>query len=96
MGFVSSVPASHPGPRGFVRGGSAVGAIGRDELRRGVKAWFFLAMALSQTGDKDQARPWYDRAVDWMEERRPKDPELRRLRDEAAAVLGLSRACYEV
>jgi tetratricopeptide (TPR) repeat protein len=50
--------------------------------------WFFLAMAHWQLGDKEQARRWYDKAVCWMDQHRPKDKELRRFRDEAAALLG--------
>jgi serine/threonine protein kinase len=49
--------------------------------------WFFLAMARWQLGDKEQARRWYDKAVCWMDQHRPKDEELRRFRDEAAALL---------
>jgi hypothetical protein len=47
-------------------------------------------MALRQAGDKDQAQLWYDKATGWMEQNTPKNPELLRLRAEAAAVLGLS------
>jgi uncharacterized protein HemY len=32
---------------------------------------FFLAMAHWQLGDKEQARQWYDKAVQWMDEGRP-------------------------
>ena len=28
--------------------------------------WFFLAMAHWRLGDKDEARMWFDRAVEWM------------------------------
>jgi serine/threonine protein kinase/tetratricopeptide (TPR) repeat protein len=80
------------------RAGSAKEAI--QPLRRSVEMtsggaveiWFFLAMALSRTGDEDQARIWYDKATDWTAKKRPKDPELLRLRTEAAALLGLSDA----
>jgi tetratricopeptide (TPR) repeat protein len=63
------------------------------QLGRGGDAadWFFLAMAHWQSGAKDKARPWYDRAVGWTEKNGPKDEELGRLRAEAAALLGLSR-----
>jgi tetratricopeptide (TPR) repeat protein len=54
-----------------------------------VKIWFFLAMALSRAGDRDQARLWYDKATGWMEKNGPKDPRLLRLRAEAAALLGV-------
>ena len=38
------------------------------EFRSGgdAQAWFFLAMAHWQTGDKGQSREMYDRAVRWM------------------------------
>jgi hypothetical protein len=52
-------------------------------------AWFFLAMAHWQRGDKKQARQWYDTAVRWMEKNKPQDDELRRFRAEAAALLGV-------
>lgn len=51
---------------------------------------FFLAMARYQRGRKDQARQWYDRAVDTMEKNHSQDDELRRFRAEAAALLGLA------
>jgi serine/threonine protein kinase/Flp pilus assembly protein TadD len=34
---------------------------------------FFLAMAHWQLGEKDKARDWYDKAVDWMEKNQPQD-----------------------
>ena len=37
----------------------------------------------------DTARNWYDRAVRWMNQRAPRDPELIRFRAEAATLLGL-------
>jgi hypothetical protein len=51
--------------------------------------WFFLAMAHWQQGDKEQARTWYGRAVQWMEKNRPQDGELRRFRAEGAALVGI-------
>src|SRR5262249_32007080 len=51
--------------------------------------WFFLAMALRQLGDAGKARPWHDRAIQWMDENRPHDQQLRRLRAEAAALFGI-------
>jgi tetratricopeptide (TPR) repeat protein len=50
--------------------------------------WFFLAMAHWQLGEKDQARQWYDRAVQWMDKNRPKEEQLRRFCAEAAELLG--------
>jgi tetratricopeptide (TPR) repeat protein len=56
---------------------------------------FLLAMAHWRLGDKDQARKWYNRAVQWMEnnEQRALDEELRydlvRFHEEAAQLLGI-------
>jgi serine/threonine protein kinase/WD40 repeat protein/Flp pilus assembly protein TadD len=50
---------------------------------------FFLAMAHWQMGDQGEARPWYNRAVQWMEQHRPNDEELRRFRAEASELLGI-------
>jgi superkiller protein 3 len=33
--------------------------------------WFFLATAHWQLGDKDKARAWFDRAVQWMDKNQP-------------------------
>jgi tetratricopeptide (TPR) repeat protein len=49
--------------------------------------WLFLAMAHWQQDDKDEARTWYDKAVEWMDKNRPKDEELARFRAEARALL---------
>jgi serine/threonine protein kinase/Flp pilus assembly protein TadD len=51
--------------------------------------WFFLAMACWQLGNKQDARKWYDQAIEWMDKHKPKDETLRAFRKEAAAVLGL-------
>src|SRR5262249_1574765 len=50
---------------------------------------FFLAMAHWQLGEKDKARQWYDRAVEWMDKNQPKNEDLRRFRAEAAELLEL-------
>src|SRR5262249_54756276 len=49
--------------------------------------WFFLAMAHGRLGDRDQARVWLDRAVQWADKFQPQDEELRRFRAEAEARL---------
>jgi serine/threonine protein kinase/Flp pilus assembly protein TadD len=49
--------------------------------------WFFLAMAHWRLGEKDKARQWYDRAVQWMDKKMSKDKELGRFRAEAAELL---------
>jgi serine/threonine protein kinase len=61
-----------------------------DRRRGGDPAdWYFLAMAHRQLGHPAEARSWYDRAVQWMEQRQSKDQELRGFRAEAAALLGV-------
>jgi serine/threonine protein kinase/tetratricopeptide (TPR) repeat protein len=49
--------------------------------------WFFLAMAHWQRGERDEPRRLFDQSVQWMEKNNPKDPELRRFREEAAKLL---------
>jgi tetratricopeptide (TPR) repeat protein/serine/threonine protein kinase len=51
---------------------------------------FFLAMAHWRSGNKDEARRWYDRAVGWMDKNQPKNDELRRFRAEASELLELT------
>ncbi len=62
------------------------------QLRAGgvASGQFFLAMAHFQKGRKDQARNWYDRAVNAMEKYHSQDDERRRFRAEAEALLGLA------
>jgi len=50
---------------------------------------FFLAMSHWQLDEREQARRWYDQAVQWMEKNKPNDGDLRRFRAEAAEVLGI-------
>jgi serine/threonine protein kinase/tetratricopeptide (TPR) repeat protein len=59
------------------------------ELRKGGDSfdWFFLAMAHWKLGEKDKACQWYDRAVQWMEEKRPASEELRRIRNESEELV---------
>jgi tetratricopeptide (TPR) repeat protein len=57
--------------------------------RRDPWAGVRLAIAHGKLGHKQDARRWYDRAVGWMDQRKSRDEELRRLRAEAAALLGL-------
>jgi tetratricopeptide (TPR) repeat protein len=66
----------------------AVEALDRSaELRQGGGPydWLFLAMTHWQLGDKDEARKWYDRAV----ERMSMNEELWPVRAEAAALMGV-------
>jgi tetratricopeptide (TPR) repeat protein len=59
------------------------------ELRNGGESneWFYLAMARAHLGEKEQARKSYERAVQWMDKNRPKDPELGRVRAEVQGQL---------
>jgi serine/threonine-protein kinase len=54
--------------------------------------WFFLAMAHWRLGDRDKARTWFDRAVQWMDRQMPYDDELRRFRAETEAMLATASA----
>jgi tetratricopeptide (TPR) repeat protein len=49
---------------------------------------FFLAMAHWKAGRKDEARRWYDKALNWAKKGKP-DEETQRFHAEAAALLGL-------
>jgi serine/threonine protein kinase/tetratricopeptide (TPR) repeat protein len=49
--------------------------------------WFLLAMAHAHLGHATDARAYFDRAVAWTEEHKPRDTELRRFRKEAADLL---------
>jgi tetratricopeptide (TPR) repeat protein len=51
---------------------------------------FFLAMAHGRLGAKDEAARCYERAAAWMDNHQPDSRSLRRVRAEAAAVLGRS------
>jgi tetratricopeptide (TPR) repeat protein len=51
--------------------------------------WFVLAMAYWQIGEKDKAREWCDRAVQWMDKNEPTNEDLRRFRAEASELLQL-------
>ncbi len=61
------------------------------ELREGGDSfdWFFLAMAHEKLGDKEQARKWRDRAIQWMEKNNARNRELSAFRAEAAQLLGV-------
>ncbi|MGI8981909.1 MAG: tetratricopeptide repeat protein [Pirellulaceae bacterium] len=51
--------------------------------------WFPLAMAHWQLGEKEKAREWYDRAVEWMDKNAPADKGLVRFGAEAAELLNV-------
>jgi serine/threonine-protein kinase len=50
--------------------------------------WCFLAMAHWRLGDRDKARSWFQRAVEWIDKYKSHDEELRRFRAEAEEMLG--------
>jgi tetratricopeptide (TPR) repeat protein len=52
---------------------------------------FFLAMAHGQLGDKEQARKWHEKAVEWMEKNANANEELQRFRLEAEELLELEK-----
>jgi tetratricopeptide (TPR) repeat protein len=52
--------------------------------------WFFMAMALARRGESSRAREFYDRADRWMARSNALDGELRRYREDAAALLGIN------
>jgi tetratricopeptide (TPR) repeat protein len=56
--------------------------------------WFFLAMAHWQLGEKEKARKWYEKAIEWMDKNQKQleqnkllDEELRRFKTEAEELL---------
>jgi serine/threonine protein kinase len=61
-----------------------------DSIRRGgnsADTRFFLAMARAQANELDQAKKIYDEADRWMRENHSEDPNFKRFREEAAAVI---------
>jgi serine/threonine protein kinase/WD40 repeat protein len=72
----------------------AVAALDKSmDLRKGGDSfdWFFLAMAHWQLGAKDEARKWYDKAVEWMAKNAKDNDELRRFRGEAEELLEIKK-----
>ena len=51
--------------------------------------WLFLAMAHWQLGQQEDARRWYEKAAQWINDNKCKDAEFLRFRAEAAALLGI-------
>ena len=52
--------------------------------------WFFLAMAHRKMDHQEEARTWYDKAVEWTRSNDPLDEELHRLCAEASKLLGVA------
>ena len=63
------------------------------QLRSGgdSRDWFCLAMVQRQLGDPEKARHWYDQAVQWLEQNKPRAAELDRMRVDAATLLGIQQ-----
>jgi tetratricopeptide (TPR) repeat protein len=63
------------------------------ELRQGGDGfdWFFLAMTHWKLANKDEARKWYDKGVQWMEKHAKQNEELRLFRSEAQALLEIKK-----
>ena len=57
--------------------------------------WFVLAMAHWQLDQKEEARKWYDEAVEWMDKNSPQDKFLLPFRAEAAKLLDLESQAVE-
>jgi tetratricopeptide (TPR) repeat protein len=53
----------------------------------GSREWFVLAMAHWQLGNNDEARQWYDKAVDRMAKKNAKDEQILSFQKEAAELL---------
>jgi tetratricopeptide (TPR) repeat protein len=49
---------------------------------------FFLAMTYWNQGQQKEAQEMYNRAVAWMDQHKPNDPELRKFKNEAKSLLG--------
>ena len=63
------------------------------DLRSGGDAndWFFLAMSHWQSGNKAEARKWYDKAGEWIVANPSPNEELDQFRREAADLLGVAQ-----
>lgn len=55
------------------------------------RQWFLLAMTQWHLGNKQEARKWYDQAVDWMEKNNANHEELRRFRKEVEGTTGFRK-----
>ena len=57
---------------------------------------FVLAMTHWRLGNKDEARKWYDKAVEWMAKNKPEDVQLRRYQTEAAELLEITNSTVRI
>jgi tetratricopeptide (TPR) repeat protein len=64
------------------------------QLPRGTNAYNYLFLAMShwQLGNQEQARPWYDKSVQWISDRDVANEELLRFQKEAESLLGVAPA----
>jgi tetratricopeptide (TPR) repeat protein len=88
LGYWTTLGAAH------YRAGNwqeAVAVLSRPQHLFPYSCWnyFLLAMAHGRLGDQDEARRWYDRAVQLMDKDHSGDWELSRFRAEAEQVLGI-------
>ena len=54
-----------------------------------------LAVVRWKAGEKDEARRWYDKGLQWIDKDKPEDKELLRFRDEATTLLGVTPPVVE-
>jgi serine/threonine protein kinase/cytochrome c-type biogenesis protein CcmH/NrfG len=81
----------------LLRTGDAKGAV--EALEKADQMWkggdhqhrFFLAMAYGHVGEKDKARQAHEQGVRWMDKHHPNNEDLRRIRAEAARLLGIEK-----
>jgi serine/threonine protein kinase len=59
--------------------------------QKAVRLFFFLTMAHWRIGHKDEARSWYGKGVQWMDQHEPQNDELRRFRAQAEELLGITK-----
>ncbi len=52
--------------------------------------FYFLAMAHWQLGNKEQAKEWFTKAVQWMEANQPQNADLVHFRDEARQLMNIA------
>ncbi len=61
----------------------------RSDNKDTARAKFYLAMAYNRLGNIPKARLWYEQATEWMDKNAPQHRDLRRIRPEADALMGI-------
>jgi len=63
------------------------------DLRKGGDSldWFFMAAVHAKLDNHEEARKWFDQAVQWMDSKQPNNDELRRFRDEVTKLLKVEK-----